>query len=81
MVGGNRNHWINSSWWDQENRDAIGATVTVAAGDLVRDAAGEERGQLSFVTRLRLLFGLGARDHIDSWKSTGPAARRNTSAG
>jgi hypothetical protein len=48
------------------NCDAVGARVTVAAGDLVQvDEVHSGRGyQSHFGTRLH--FGLGSKDHVDT---------------
>ena len=82
MVGGNRNHWIKFKLvGTRSNRDAIGATVTVAAGNLTRAQQVKSGGSYLSSHDPRLNFGLGARDHIDSVEIHWPSRQRNTSAG
>ena len=65
--GGNRNHWIKFKLvGTRSNRDAIGATLTVAAGDLVQTQQMKSGGSYLSSHDSRLNFGLGESDHIDS---------------
>lgn len=67
MVGGNRSHWIKFKLvGTRSNRDGIGTTVTVAAGDLLQAQQRKSGGSYLSSHDPRLNFGLGARDHIDS---------------
>ena len=65
--GGNQNNWLTVKTIGQGmNRDAIGARVKVTAGDL--EQWDEVRAGGSYISSndLRLHFGLGRRDKIDS---------------
>ena len=66
---GNGNHWIRLTLGGdgkRSNRSAIGAVVTLKAGDLVQQCeVMSGRGYLS-QSELPITFGLGKRDKIDS---------------
>ncbi|HQR38693.1 MAG TPA: CRTAC1 family protein [Blastocatellia bacterium] len=62
---GSQKHWITLKVLDRRNRDAIGARVTVTAGDLVQVA--EVRAGASYESQndTRLHFGLGDHATVD----------------
>jgi len=72
--GGNLNHWLQMKLvGTKSNRDAIGARVTVTAGDL--RLADQVKGGGSYLSAndYRLHFGLGRRTQIDSLEIRWPS--------
>jgi enediyne biosynthesis protein E4 len=64
--GGNLNHWLKLKLiGTKSNRDAIGARVTVVAGDLKQVDQVRGGGSYLSASDYRLHFGLGDRTHID----------------
>ncbi len=72
--GGNRNHWLMLRLvGTKSNRDAVGARVTVRAGELIQ--VEERRNATSYLSQNdpRLHFGLGDRDRVDEVRVRWPA--------
>ena len=76
--GGDKNHWIRLHLsGDPSNRSAIGAKVTLKAGDrLVRRQLFPAKGYLSSV-ELPLTFGLGQAGRADEVTITWPSGKRD----
>ena len=83
--GGNLNHWLQVKLiGTKSNRDAIGAQVTVVAGDLKLVDQVKGGGSYLSASDYRLHFGLGKRSQIDSleirWPSGIQERRQNIKA-
>jgi len=74
--GGDKNGWVRLTLRGQRsNRDAIGAEVTLTAGDRVqRRQLFPAKGYLSSLER-PLTFGLGASEQVDSLRIRWPSGR------
>ena len=79
--GGNRNHWIRlelAGNGKTSNRDAIGAKIRLAAGDVVcQRQLFPAKSYLSSV-ELPLTFGLGHHDRADELTITWPSGKTTT---
>jgi tetratricopeptide (TPR) repeat protein len=79
---GNRNHWLELDLRGvKSNRNAIGAQVTVKAGDLLvyREVKGSEG--FGATSPYRQHFGLGRHDRIDSLEIRWPGGAHHTFTG
>jgi tetratricopeptide (TPR) repeat protein len=79
---GNQNHWLELELRGvKSNRNAIGAQVTVKAGDLLvyREVKGSEG--FGATSPYRQHFGLGAHDRIDSLEVRWPSGATHTFTG
>ena len=77
----NGNHWVEFKLiGTKSNRAAIGARVTIRAGDIVQ--FNEVRGGSSYLSQndLRLLFGLGKNTKIDSVDIAWPSGQMDHSS-
>jgi hypothetical protein len=77
--GGDCGHWLMVDLvGTRSNRDAIGARVTVRAGDLMR--LDEKRSATGYLSQNdpRLHFGLGARETVDAVEVLWPSGTRQT---
>ena len=75
--GGNCGHWLTIDLvGTRSNRDAIGARVTLRAGDLLR--LEEKRSGTGYLSQNdpRLHFGLGSRDTVDEIDILWPSGER-----
>ena len=76
---GSRNHWFELDLRGvKSNRNAIGAQVTVKAGDLLvyREVKGSEG--FGATSPYRQHFGLGAHDRIDSLEVRWPSGAKHS---
>ena len=72
--GGNLNHWLQIKLvGTKSNRNAIGAQVTVTAGDLRLVDQVKGGGSYLSASDYRLHFGLGKRPQIDSLEIRWPS--------
>jgi tetratricopeptide (TPR) repeat protein len=79
---GNRNHWFELDLRGvKSNRNAIGAQVTIKAGDLLvyREVKGSEG--FGATSPYRQHFGLGAHDRIDSLEVRWPSGATHSFTG
>ena len=77
--GGAKNHWISFELaGTKSNRLALNARVRVTAGDLVQ--LGEIRSGGSYLSQsdVRLHFGIGAHEAVDSVEITWPSGQKET---
>jgi len=77
--GGDPNHWASFQLRGvKSNRLALNARIRIAAGDLVQ--TGEVRSGGSYISQddLRLHFGLGKHDHIDTLEIFWPSGAKET---
>jgi hypothetical protein len=71
---GNGNHWVRVALiGTKSNRDAYGARVKLAAGDLVQYREHTSAHGYNSANDPRLLFGLGDNDIVDSIEVTWPS--------
>ncbi len=83
--GGNRNSWLILKLVGiKSNRDAVGAWVTVRAGDLVQVGQVRAGGGYLSSSDIRLYFGLGSHSKVDEveirWPSGIVQKRKNVAA-
>jgi hypothetical protein len=74
--GGSANNWIRiKTVGSKKNRDAIGAQVKITAGDLKQIQ--EVRSGTTYISQndIRLHFGLGKKDRVDSIEIRWPAGK------
>ena len=72
--GGNRNHWLMiNTVGTQSNRDGIGARIRLISGDLVQ--VKEVKSSYGYLSSndLRVAFGLGDRDKVDTLEIRWPS--------
>ena len=74
--GGNRNNWLHVRLIGVEsNRDGVGASVTVRAGDATLDAQRTGGGSYQAAHDPRLHFGLGEAERVDKVEVAWPSGR------
>ncbi|MGB6132347.1 MAG: CRTAC1 family protein [Acidobacteriaceae bacterium] len=77
--GGPRNHWISFTLEGvRSNRLALNARVRVTAGALVQEDEVRSGGSYLSQSDLRLHFGLGTHDHIDTAEILWPSGAKET---
>jgi enediyne biosynthesis protein E4 len=77
--GGPKNHWISFELaGTKSNRLALNARVRVTAGDLVQMTEVLSGGSYLSQNDLRLHFGLGSHDKVDSVEITWPSGQKET---
>jgi len=77
--GGEQNHWISLSLRGvKSNRLALNARVRITAGDLVQTDEVRSGGSYISQNDLRLHFGLGNHDRIDSIEVFWPSGAKET---
>jgi tetratricopeptide (TPR) repeat protein len=75
--GGNRNNWLGLKLIGSDsNRDAIGARVTVRAGDIVQVRQVQRGRGFQGQCDPRLVFGLGDRQRVDAVEILWPSGRQ-----
>ncbi len=78
---GSRNHWISLDLQGSPNRLALNARVQLTAGDLVQEGEVLSGGSYLSQNDLRLHFGLGARDKVDTVEIRWPNGKREKLTG
>ena len=77
--GGAKNHWISLELaGTKSNRLALNARVRVTAGDLVQTGEILSGGSYLSQNDLRLHFGLGSHDTVDTVEITWPTGEKET---
>ena len=74
-----KNHWLAVRLiGTKSNRDAIGASLKLTAGDFV--SYDQSKGGMSYCSAQdpRIYFGLGARDHVDALEIRWPSGAVET---
>jgi hypothetical protein len=75
--GGNDNHWLEILLvGSPSNRDGVGASIQLVAGDLTRTE--QRKGGMSYMSAHdpRVHFGLGSRTKVDSLEIQWPSGAR-----
>ena len=81
VESGSRNHWISLDLQGSPNRLALNARVQLTAGDLVQQGEVLSGGSYLSQNDLRLRFGLGAREKVDTVEITWPNGKREKLTG
>jgi enediyne biosynthesis protein E4 len=75
--GGPANHWIGFALeGTRSNRLALNARVKATAGDLVQTSEVQSGGSYLSQNDLRIHFGLGSREHVDTVEILWPDGKR-----
>jgi len=79
--GGNQNNWVTLRLEGaKSNRDGVGAVVRVTSGDVVQTAMVKTGGSYCSQSQLRLTFGLGKLQKIDSVEINWPSGEKQVLA-
>ena len=79
--GGNQNNWISLRLeGSKSNRDGLGAIVRVKSGDTIQTAMLKTGGSYCSQSQLRLTFGLGKLQKIDSVEINWPSGEKQVLA-
>ncbi len=75
--GGNQNNWVTLHLeGSKSNRDGLGAVVRIKSGDVVQTAMVKTGGSYCSQSQLRLTFGLGKLQKIDSVEISWPSGEK-----